>query len=145
MQEWMHEEWACLAAAEANHSTSAAGFVIHVWSSWLIKSGIAGDADVIFQLHSWQDTLLQLCYVWQTDALSVPTNELLGSLWGPTREELLATATCAVTGTWDECEVSTYLEDVNQLLDSNRDPDNLDLLEAVELADYVDSYYDYDT
>jgi hypothetical protein len=30
MQEWMREEWACLAAAEATHGTSAAGFVIHV-------------------------------------------------------------------------------------------------------------------
>jgi hypothetical protein len=30
MQEWMREEWACLAAAEVNHGTSAAGFVIHV-------------------------------------------------------------------------------------------------------------------
>jgi hypothetical protein len=30
MQEWMREEWACLAAAEAIHGTSAAGFVVHV-------------------------------------------------------------------------------------------------------------------
>lgn len=32
MQEWMREEWACLAAAEAIHGTSAAGFVIDVRS-----------------------------------------------------------------------------------------------------------------
>lgn len=111
----------------------------------MIESGIADDADVIFQLRSRKDALLQLCYAWQTDALSVPTNKLLGSSWGPTREELLAAATRAVTGTWDEHEMSTHLEDVHQLSDSDGDSDDSDLLDAVELADYVDSHHDFDT
>jgi hypothetical protein len=70
---------------------------------------------------------------------------MLGSSWGPTREELLDAATRAVTGGWDEQEMSTHLQDAHQLSGSDDgDSDDSDLLDAVELADYVDYHHDFE-
>jgi hypothetical protein len=111
---------------------------------------LARDADIVFQLHSQKDALLQVCCAWQTDTRPVPTDQQLGSWWGPTQEELHDAATRAVTGAWDGHEMSIPLEGFQQLSESNGDSDGVavddsDLLDAVELADYVDFCSHVDT
>jgi hypothetical protein len=104
----------------------------------------AHDANVLFQLRLRKDSVLLLCSTWQADVRGIPTDDNVGESWGPTQDQIDDMAMRAVVGSWDNGLRERW---PSQTAESDDDDDEVmvgdddDLVDAVELAAFVDAYH----